>query len=393
MLKLFYLNFSYMILCIDASNIRAGGGLTHLIELIDSANPNNFGFNKVIIFSNIQTLNLIPDKSWLEKHNPSMLNKNLLFRTYWQIFKLSKHIRYLNGDILFIPGGSYFGRFQPSVTLSQNLLPFEYKELFRYKLSLMTFKLLLLRFTQSFSFKRSKGVIFLTNYAKSTVLSVTGSIPDKNTKIIPHGLNRRFLYNPRTQKSIEKYSNENPFKIIYVSKIDNYKHQWNIVKAICDLRTATNWPIQLDLIGPYYHQAYKKLMKYIKIYDNNNLWVKYRGEIAFKDLNLLYANSDLGIFASTCENMPNILLEKMASGLPIACSNFGPMKEILGDFNCYFNPEDINSITQILKEIISSVELRTFLANKNYINANNYKWADTSKDTFKFISEVAKNNY
>ncbi len=381
-----------MILCIDASNIRAGGGLTHLLELIDSANPKYFGFNKVILFSNTKTLNLIPDKSWLEKHNPSMLNKNLFFRTYWQIFKLSKHIKNLKGDILFIPGGSYFGKFQPSVTLSQNLLPFEYKELFRYKLSLMTFKLLLLRFTQSFSFKRSRGVIFLTNYAKSTVLSVTGSIPDKNTKIIPHGLNTRFLYSPRIQKSIAKYSNEEPYKIIYVSKIDNYKHQWNIVQAIADLRKTTNWPLQLNLIGPYYQQAYNKLLKYIKLYDSNNQWVVYHGEIAFRDLNLLYSNSDLGIFASTCENMPNILLEKMASGLPIACSSFGPMKEILGDFNCYFNPEDISNITQTLKELIISVELRTFLANNNYLNANNYKWADTSKETLEFISEIAKNN-
>jgi glycosyltransferase involved in cell wall biosynthesis len=381
-----------MILCIDGSNIRAGGGLTHLIELIDSANPNYFGFNKVILFSNTKTLNLIPDKSWLEKQNPPMLNKNLLFRTYWQMFKLSKHIRCLKGDILFIPGGSYFGKFQPSVTLSQNLLPFEFKELFRYKFSLMTFKLLLLRFTQSFSFKRSRGVIFLTNYAKSTVLSVTGTIPDKNIKIIPHGLNTRFLNTPRTQKSIEKYSNEYPFKIIYVSKIDNYKHQWNVVKAIADLRTTTKWPLELNLIGPYYQKAYNKLLKYIKIYDNNNQWVVYHGEIAFKDLNLLYANSDLGIFASTCENMPNILLEKMASGLPIACSSFGPMKEILGDFNCYFNPEDISNITQTLKDLIISVELRSFLANNNYLNANNYKWADTSNDTLKFISEIAKNN-
>jgi len=381
-----------MILCIDASNIRAGGGLTHLLELIDSANPNNFGFNKVILFSNSKTLNLIPDKSWLEKHNPSMLNKNLFFRTYWQIFKLSKQIRYLKGDILFIPGGSYFGKFQPSVSLSQNLLPFEYKELFRYKLSLMTFKLLLLRFTQSLSFKRSRGVIFLTNYAKSAVLSVIGIIPDNKTKIIPHGLNTRFLYIPRVQKSIEKYSNEYPFKIIYVSKIDNYKHQWNIVKAIADLRKTTKWPLQLNLIGPYYKQAYNKLLKYIKTYDINNQWVVYHGEIAFQELNLLYANSDLGIFASTCENMPNILLEKMASGLPIACSSFGPMKEILGDFNCYFNPEDINNITQTVKDLILSVETRTFLANNNYLNANNYKWADTSNNTLKFISEIAKNN-
>ena len=51
------------------------------------------------------------------------------------------------------------------------------------------------------------------------------------------------------------------------------------------------------------------------------------------------ARSDLFIFASSCENLPITMLEAMASGIPICCSNRGPMPEVLGREGCYFDPE------------------------------------------------------
>ena len=39
-----------MILGIDASNIRAGGGKTHLVELMASVEPETYDFDQVLIF-------------------------------------------------------------------------------------------------------------------------------------------------------------------------------------------------------------------------------------------------------------------------------------------------------------------------------------------------------
>ena len=48
--------------------------------------------------------------------------------------------------------------------MNQNLLPFHFKEMNRYGWGYAKFKLLLLRFTQSFTFKKSTGIIFLSDY-------------------------------------------------------------------------------------------------------------------------------------------------------------------------------------------------------------------------------------
>ena len=62
--------------------------------------------------------------------------------------------------------------------------------------------------------------------------------------------------------------------------------------------------------------------------------------IPYHELHSEYKDADLGVFASSCENLPIILIEKMASGLPIACSNKGPMPEVLGSAGVYFDPEN-----------------------------------------------------
>ena len=92
------------------------------------------------------------------------------------------------------------------------------------------------------------------------------------------------------------------------------------------------------------------------------------------------------IFASSCENLPIILLEAMASHLPIACSNRLPMPEVLGDTGVYFDPEDITSITNALRELLVSSELRKVKAKKAKERSIQYTWGRCANDTFEFLS-------
>ena len=98
------------ILGIDASNLRRGGGRTHLIELLKHANPSKHGFLKIIVWGSKETLNLLHEKKWLIKINPKLLEKGLIQRTIWQKFELDKEFIKQECDILFIPGGIYTGK-------------------------------------------------------------------------------------------------------------------------------------------------------------------------------------------------------------------------------------------------------------------------------------------
>ena len=153
-----------MRLCIDASNIRSGGGITHLVEILRHADPPAHGFDQVFVWASRATLAALEERPWLVKRTEPVLEQHYLRRGLWQRNRLGDLARRDACDVLFVPGGSFATDFRPVVTMSRNSLPFDYRELFRYGLSSTTLRMLLLRWSQSRSFRLADGLIFLTEY-------------------------------------------------------------------------------------------------------------------------------------------------------------------------------------------------------------------------------------
>lgn len=372
---------------IDASNLRGGGGVTHLRELLGNANPRAHGFSHVVVWGSKSTLSVLNSSDWLIARNPQLLEGSYAKRLLWQAFCLPRLASNEKCDIVFAPGGTHFHGFRPVVTMSRNMLPFELEELRRYGLSLISLRLLFLRYMQLFSFKTADGVIFLNQHASLRVQQVTGALRGY-TKIIPHGVGARFFHDPKAQRPISSYSINHPYRLLYVSIIDQYKHQWCLVEALGVLRKKTGWPLVLDLVGPAYPPALRRLEAALALWDPHEEWVVCHGAISYSQLHELYQRVDLGLFASSCENMPNILLETMAAGLPIAASNRPPMSTILGDAGLYFNPLNPTSIASTLECLIGDQGLRARLSTKSYSTAHSYSWPICASQTFSFLADV-----
>lgn len=375
---------------LDASNLVTGGAITHLTELIAYGNPRDYGISKVIIWGSDHTLERLPSKTWLKKKSRPQLNSHLMHRSWWQYSQLEKEAHSEHCTVLFVPGGSYAGGFKPFVTMSRNLLPFEWHELRRYRYAPLAFgRLFVLRYIQAKSFAKSDGLIFLTQYAKDLINKVVKPIP-KHSTIIPHGLNARFQIAPKTQLPIDHYTAANPFRLLYVSGISRYKHQWHVVEAVHILRQQ-QFPLTLELVGPSTNSALKHLRRTMQLLDPQESWVRYQGSIPYESLHEMYATADMGIFASSCENMPNTLLETMAAGLPVACSNRGPMPEVLGDTGLYFDPEEPAQIASAIQTFLLSPTLRREKALSAFNRTRHYSWQKCADSTFSFISDIARN--
>ena len=375
-----------MHLGIDASNIREGGGVTHLVEVLRAAEPERQGISRVTVWSGANTFKQIEDRPWLYKIHEPLLDRPLPFRQCWQRFALQKLARRNGCDLLFFPGGSYSGSFRPFVAMSQNMLPFEWSEARRYGLSKVSFRLALLRRSQTRTFRSADGVVFLSKYAANRISEEVEL--KREISIIPHGINGNFASCPRGQKEIGSYTPSEPFQILYVSIVDVYKHQWHVAEAIVNL-VKRGFPLRLGLIGPAYAPALKKLRESMARFDPDGRIVHYLGPVSYENLPSVYKRADLFVFASSCENMPNILIEAMASGLPIACSNRGPMQEVLGDAGLYFDPELPEQIAGAIEELMTDHGKRSECAARAYEYAKQYSWERCARDTFAFLAEVA----
>jgi glycosyltransferase involved in cell wall biosynthesis len=295
-----------------------------------------------------------------------------------------------NCDILFLPGAGTANGFKPYVTMSQNLLPFEKTERARYRVSPTFFRLLLLRYQQARSFRNADGILFLSDYARSKVISQIGNLKGR-ARVVPHGVNTGFRCLPREQKPIRAYSKEHPFRFLYVSIVNLYKHQWHVAEAIKELKKE-GYPVTLELIGPAYPPALRRLQNLLNQIDPEREFIYYRGPLHYKSLPRPYAQADGFVFASSCENLPSILIEAMAAGLPIACSNRGPMPEILGEAGVYFDPENPSEIAAALRCLIEHADMRERCAHLAYSRSLDYSWSRCARETFSFLAEVARGN-
>jgi glycosyltransferase involved in cell wall biosynthesis len=370
---------------IDASNIRVGGGVTHLVEMLGAADPERAGVRRVVLWSSARTLNRISDRPWLCKKHVPQLDRGLAVRALWQRLRLGDNARREGCDILLVPGGLQSSDFQPSVLMSQNLLPFETHELNRYGLSWMRLKMMLLRAMQSASFRRARAVIFLSEYARDCVLAATGPLRGR-TAVIPLGVNPVFYHDPTIEEARELFS-EVPTRVLYVSVVDVYKHQWHVIQAVGQLRRE-GLAVTLDLVGAGARPSLERMNRVLDEVDPGREFIRYRGVLPHDALPSEYRSAHICVFASSCENLPNILLESMAAGRPIACSNRGPMTEVLRDGGVFFDPESPSSIAASIKELMASAELRAQCAQRAYQLAQRYSWRKCADCTFELLAQA-----
>ncbi len=370
---------------IDASNIRGGGGVTHLAALLAAATPASQGIGQVVVWGGTRTLARLPERGWLEKAHEPLLDGGVASRLAWQRFRLPRQAR-KSCDLLFIPGGNYSGSFRPYVAMSQNLLPFTPDARRRYGLSPKRIRLWLLGKGQASTFRRADGMIFLTKTARSRVEERIGRLSSP-VAVIPHGIEEEFRQSPRHQLPMDAYSRERPFRWLYVSVVELYKHQTCVAEAVAMLRRE-GFPLALDLVGPAYPAAMKRLAGVMRRLDPAGEAIRYHGPVSHDKLFPLYRNADGFLFASSCENMPIILMEAMASGLPIASSRVPPMPEVLGPQGLYFDPEDPVDIAGRLREAMSDPKARERLATDAFERSEPYTWEKCARETFSFMASL-----
>ena len=375
------------ILCIDGYNIRSGGGLSHLIEILNEFIKRPEHFSKIVIFSSKETLKNLPSSKYIKKiTTPS--SQNFFKMLLWQLLVFPRILKNEKCHSLFVPGGSSFTPFSPKVVMFQNMLPFEFKEILRFGFTLTFIKFIILRLVLLITFYFSDGIVFLNKNAKK-VISKKINLKRKKNTIIPHGITKKFYRKPVTQKKIKFYDVNNRFKLLYVSNFDTYKNHTNVIEAIKKL-SKDGFPITINFVGkiktPYNSKIYNQIKNLINLSNKQfpNL-ISINENMNYQNIEEAYFSSDLFVYASSCENMPIILLEAMASGLPIACSKYSPIKEMVGRNGNYFNPFSEDEIYSTLKKLINHPNLRFKASSETFRKSLGYSWKDNCSKLMKFI--------
>lgn len=367
---------------VNAYSARLGGGQTYLRNIFAYL-PHIAGL-QIIVFAP-PSLQLLSHPQ-LRRESTLWPTTNPLARALWEFFILPIFLRRERADLLFCPGGvaiTPLPKYCRVVTMFRNMMPFDTALVDQMPWGMQRIRNHILRRVLLRSMKGADLTIFISNHARALVERLV-SIPNPIT--IPHGIDAAFRsFGRRLPRPVG--APKGPY-LLYVSRLDVYKHHREVVQGFASLPEQLRTGLQLVFLGETNlpeAESVKKLIHELELHDN----VVMQGAVAHSSLPAWYQNAEALLFASSCENCPNNLLEALGSGRPVLSSEVAPMPEFGGPGLAYFSPFDPNSIRHALERVLTSPAEAERIGRAALERSVRYDWSATAQLTWKQILNLS----
>jgi glycosyltransferase involved in cell wall biosynthesis len=117
--------------------------------------------------------------------------------------------------------------------------------------------------------------------------------------------------------------------------------------------------------------------------------IHFTGFVNDDDLLLLYNACDLFVFPSFYEGFGLPILEAMACGRAVACSNSSAMPEVANATALLFDPNSTEEMVRAMRDIVLDPELRARMERLAQHRASLFTWDRTARKTLDVYYEVA----
>lgn len=109
--------------------------------------------------------------------------------------------------------------------------------------------------------------------------------------------------------------------------------------------------------------------------------VRFPGWLSRDELEGLFSEASMFVFPSLYEGFGLPVLEAMARGVPVACSDRGALREVAGDAALLFDPESPEAIADAMTTLLSDPEAVRRLQEAGRAHAAGFTWRLTARAT------------
>lgn len=180
----------------------------------------------------------------------------------------------------------------------------------------------------------------------------------KNVKVIYNGIDPD-LFKPASieEKVLKKKQlglNKNDFVLGNVGRMDYWKNQRILIEILPDLKKISP-QIKLILVGGGEEEGNLKKSAIKKGVKNDVIFLGQRS-----DVNQILKAFDIFVFPSLTEGLPLVVIEAMATGLPIVASHVGGIPELVvnGETGFLVSPTSKEEIKEAIIKLLNNPELR-----------------------------------
>jgi len=291
---------------------------------------------------------------------------------------------------VFFSMAHYGPRFSkvPYVVTIHDLSYLHYPELFKKN------DLLQLQSWTKYSIKNSAYIIAVSQTTKDDIVKSYKVDPSKIT-ITYEGYDED-RFKPQPESKVESVKSKYKIKgdyIIFVGTLQPRKNLERLIEAFDIVNSKwkmENGKLQLVIVGKkgwLYDSIFAKVKEL-----NLNQRVIFTDYVPDDDLPVLIAGAKAYVLPSLWEGFGIPVIEAQACGIPVIVSNTSSLPEIIGESGILIDPEDVDSIAQGIKKVLSNEKTRSDLVEKGFTNIKRFSWRNCAKETLAVLENVAKLN-
>jgi glycosyltransferase involved in cell wall biosynthesis len=232
------------------------------------------------------------------------------------------------------------------------------------------------------SVRRAARVLVPSGHARDELCALLG-VRRERVVVTPEGVDRRFA--PLLEKAaagdgaaahVERIIRHLGIHRPYVLAVGNLQPRKNLARLIeaWALLAADNADRgrQLVVAGGFRGRRDGATGLAIQLHIGDR--VAFPGFVRDEDLPALYSGADLYVMPSLYEGFGLPVLEAMACGTPVACSNTTSLPEAAGGAAALFDPEDPAAIAAALRPLLADQALRAELRERGLERAARATW-------------------
>ncbi len=292
-----------------------------------------------------------------------------------------------NYDLIFSPT-HYIPRFSPVKRIATifDLAFLHFPQMFNKR------DLWQLKNWTKFSVRNADHIITISNASKKDICSLYNIPKEKVTVAYPGYDKDKFsakggsAFGLKNEGIREKYKIEGSY-IIYIGTIQPRKNLVRLIEAVARIEGLT-----LVIVGKTNglgRQGWKfeeilQAPQKLGIADR----VVFTGFVPTEELPLLLSGAEAFVLPSLYEGFGIPVLEAMACGTPVVCSNTSSLPEVCGNAGLLIDPNSLDQIEQAIRLLVCDKKLRQKKIKEGLQQVKKFSWDRMAKEVLKVFENV-----